>query len=308
MPVSRIRKIVFLLFVAFVVASLFVDSGFGTLSSFGIGKVAALCPVGFLESFLGGKTINTQGVLCFVLLLVLAVVLGKWVCSWICPIPRLQSLLPSKRKRVQASSVIQAEQGETASNAHPHCSHCAQAGCEAKGALPPIGGQRDGARIDSRHFVLVGALATTALFGFPVFCLVCPIGLTFATLIAVIALFQSGTFAIDVLLFPAILALEIFLLRDWCQSFCPVSALLSLVARKGIFFRPEVEQSKCLRTQGTDCRVCVEACPEWLDPHSTSIPECSKCYACIEQCPAKAIRFRFLLRGKEASPSSSESD
>ena len=41
------------------------------------------------------------------------------------------------------------------------------------------------AKLDSRHYVLGGALLSTAVFGFPVFCLVCPIGLTFATVLVV---------------------------------------------------------------------------------------------------------------------------
>ena len=32
--------------------------------------------------------------------------------------------------------------------------------------------------------VLAGALASSAAFGFPVFCLICPVGLTFALVIA----------------------------------------------------------------------------------------------------------------------------
>ena len=45
---------------------------------------------------------------------------------------------------------------------------CASCGaCHAK---------RNG-KFDSRHAVLGGAVLTTAVFGFPVFCLVCPVGL-----------------------------------------------------------------------------------------------------------------------------------
>ncbi|MFR1638333.1 MAG: 4Fe-4S binding protein [Eggerthellaceae bacterium] len=69
------------------------------------------------------------------------------------------------------------------------------------------------------------ALLSTAVFGFPVFCLICPVGLTFATLIAVWRLFQFNEVALSLLVFPAMLALEVLVLRKWCSRFCPLGAL-----------------------------------------------------------------------------------
>ena len=44
-------------------------------------------------------------------------------------------------------------------------------------------------RFVSRSGVLAGALASAAIFGFPVFCQICPVGLTFATVLLIMSLF-----------------------------------------------------------------------------------------------------------------------
>lgn len=171
----------------------------------------------------------------------------------------------------------------------PACAGCAK-------ALEKVGGKRDGFRLDGRHVVLGGTILSAAVFGFPVFCLVCPVGLTIATFIGLWHLFQFNETTRGLLLFPAILVLELVVFRKWCTTLCPISALLSLIASKNRTFKPEVDEAKCLRSQGVDCRVCVAVCPEEVDPHTLSIPECSKCGKCIEQCPAQAISMKALAR------------
>ena len=71
-------------------------------------------------------------------------------------------------------------------------------------------------------------MGSSLVFGFPVFCLVCPIGLTFATVLLVMRLFAFGDATWTVVAFPVIIALEVLLLPKWCQRFCPLGALLSL--------------------------------------------------------------------------------
>ena len=170
--------------------------------------------------------------------------------------------------------------------------------CDTHKALAPVGGKRDGVHLDSRHAVLVGALASTAVFGFPVFCLICPIGLSFATLIGLWNLFRFNEPSWGLIIFPIILIIEVVVLRKWCSKICPVSALVSLISRLNKTFKPKVDTSKCVREQGIDCHKCVESCPEEVDPHNNLIPECSKCGACVEACPAHAISIKLLSRSR----------
>ena len=181
---------------------------------------------------------------------------------------------------------------------HPACASSACAACAGASAcakaLAPVGGARDGMRLDSRHAVLVGTLASAAVFGFPVFCLICPVGLTFATIIGLWNLVQFNEPTWALVVFPVILIAEVTVLRKWCSKICPISALVSLLSNLNVTLRPRVKADACLRSRGVDCHACVDVCPEQLDPHSRRIPECSKCGKCVEACPAKAISIKLL--------------
>lgn len=296
-----------LVFIA-VAASLVWHTGGGTLSAFGIGSIAAVCPLGSLEAMLGSRDFMLHPLLLFGLAILLIIVFGKAFCSWVCPTPRLQKFFrPSGNKKADEHAVVpsvsEGEDGTSSSDSEIELHELGCAGkngvsacgsCTACKPLPPVGGKRDGFHIDSRHGVLVGALASAAIFGFPVFCFLCPIGLTFATFIGLWHLLQFNETTWGLIIFPAILILEIVFLRKWCHRICPVSALLSLVSSANKTCKPKVNEEKCLRASGIDCHVCVDVCPEQVDPHSRRIPECTKCGVCIEACPAQAISAKLL--------------
>ncbi len=358
---KRARAIVAWALVAFVVAGLVFKIGSGTPSAFGIDQIAAICPLGALETMFGAKEFMLHPIILLAAMVVLVAVVGKAFCAWGCPIPWLQRFFRPKKKtssektprdgqkdaKCEASlfesgeigeksaqtGAVQAENigsSETAVRISPDFVHgegisltkvgveggvvACESGCSAASGsvcsaeyassscascghackLAPVGGARDGVQLDTRHAVLAGTLASAAVFGFPVFCLVCPIGLTFATIIGLWHLFQFNEPSWALVVFPIILVLELTVLRKWCSKICPISALTSLIANANLTLRPRVDPGMCLREKGVDCRACVDACPEKLDPHTGRIPECSKCGACIEACPAHAIKIKLL--------------
>lgn len=280
MKISRIRGwAVFALVVGLTTLSLAFNTGTGTLSALGVGHAAALCPVGALESFLGARQLTLHGVFCLGVTVLVTLAVGKAFCAWACPVPWLRRFFRPGSKQ-DCAVADEAPSKPAIANAQ----HI---------PLPPVGGKRDGYRIDGRHVVLGGALASSLVFGFPVFCLVCPVGLSFATLIALWRLVGLNETTWDLVVFLAILLVEVVLLRKWCTRLCPISALLSLVSRANRTLRPHVGEA-CVRAHGKDCRACVQACPEQLDPHTKRIPECSKCNACAEACPAQAISLKLF--------------
>lgn len=281
---SRLRTLSVLLFPALAAAGLAFHTGTGTLSSFGYRSIAAVCPLGSIEAMLAGRMFLPAAMISLAVLAAIALLLGKIFCAWICPVPTLRSWIFWRRENggngAQASEPAAPGAEGPTSELHP------------EGGLPKLS-------LDSRHFVLGGALLSTAIFGFPVFCLICPIGLIFATMIGLWRLFQFNEPSWSLLLFPAILAVELVICRRWCRKICPLGALFSLLSGLNVFLRPKVHRGACVRiSKGMDCTLCQSACPEEIDLHhagsSQPLSECTRCRACSDSCPSGAITFPFL--------------
>ena len=289
---STVRGFVAFAVVAFAIVGLVFHVGTGTLSAFGISQISAICPLGALETMLGAKEVMLHPFIMLAAVVVIVVLTGKAFCAWVCPTPWIQRFFhPSKGKKQVDEPLTKEEQEQISAAVKGSCSGEAGEGCKTCG-LAAVGGKRDGLQIDSRHGVLVGALASAAIFGFPVFCLVCPIGLTFALIVVLWNTFTANDPTWALLVIPVILLLELVFFRKWCGKICPMGALVSLVSNANFTLKPRVSKQACLREQGVDCHACVEACPEQVDPHSKHIPECTKCGACVEACPAHAIKIR----------------
>lgn len=280
MTIARVAFLVVVCAVA--VASALFGLGAGNLSSMGLGAVAYLCPLGALEGMLGAWAFVPRALIALAAVVVLALLVGRAFCSWACPVPPLRKVLRTKKN-------VQADADEQASAAAASAKHYAE-------KTKPKRGKVD---LDSRHVVLCGALGSAAIFGFPVFCLICPIGLTFAIVVGLVRLVGFNEPSVGLLVFAAILVLELVVLRKWCAKICPVGALLSLLGKANRTFRPKADASKCLRTtNGQSCGACAAACPEMIDPQSDlgvrAVSDCTRCGKCADACPASAIAFPLL--------------
>ncbi|WP_232050828.1 4Fe-4S binding protein [Arabiibacter massiliensis] len=293
-------------------AGIVFNLGVGTISSFGWESLAAICPLGGLETMLAGKLFIPRALVFLLLVVAVGAVLGKVFCSWVCPVPGVRSLIDALAHRSPRIATGKAKGEDGAETAEfkvvrPLTRREKRALAKAAGgdgacasscsSCAACGPRELCARLDSRHLVLGGSLLSAAVFGFPVFCLVCPIGLTFASIIALVQLFGLQTLSWGAVLFPLILVLELTVLRKWCGRFCPLGALMSLASLPNRLLRPRVDAKKCLRGKGVDCRICADACPEGLDPHvAEGMHECSKCRDCAVNCPAGAITFPLRRR------------
>ncbi|MDO5791648.1 MAG: 4Fe-4S binding protein [Coriobacteriia bacterium] len=283
MKARTLRTIVTFAVLVLVAIGYFTAWGIGNLSGFGWDAFSVLCPLGYLESLVAGKTFVPRAFISFVVILVLIVVFGRVFCAWICPMPTLQRLIPGVRRRKRKADA-QVAQGVST--------------CEATADRPA--GKVRRVRFDSRFGVLLGALASAAIFGFPVFCLICPVGLTFATVLLIMRLFAFGDVTWAVVVVPLVLLIEVVFLRKWCGKFCPLGALISLVSGANRTLRPHVDDARCLfSSKGIGCFACSKACPEHLDVRRPQLSEealgnCTKCRECADACPAKAISFPVL--------------
>ena len=279
----RIRKAVRFLIVAVLLIALFAGWQTGTLCSVGYDAIAYICPLGALETIFGSWAFVPRVLICLAVVVIVALVLGKAFCSWGCPVAPLSDLLRGRKAREK-------DECERTQAAHRVLERWSDTNAAQAEKHKPIR-----SRVDGRHVVLAGSLASAAVCGFPVFCLVCPIGLTFASAIALYRLIGFNEPAIEVLVFPALLVLELTVFRKWCHRFCPVGALLSLLSRGNRTFKPHVNASMCARHAGSSCAACAQACPEHIDPCADlgdrSLAECTRCGACVNTCPAKALSF-----------------
>ena len=254
----------------------------GNISAFGWESISAICPMGALSSLLASKTLVPRVLISLVIALALILLFGRAFCSWICSVPFVERILGLRDGDCEGGR--KAAAGKEKSSCSRGCSGCAKA---------------HGKAVDSRHFVLGGTLLSAAVFGFPVFCLICPIGLTFATIFLVLRLF-GGSVSWALLVVPALLIAELFLARKWCHRICPLGALMSLVSKGNRTFVPTIDKDMCLEeTRGAHCGRCHTACPEGIDLRNlaespVAINECVKCRACVEACPAHAISVPFL--------------
>lgn len=294
MKLSKVRTIVAVVVFVVLAVGLIAYESFGTLSGFGWQTISLLCPLGALSSMIAAKAMIPRAVVSLVIMAVLAFLFGRAFCGWICPVPVMQRIRsffrPSKKRKQEKHD--RAEHSLKIANQELHCgggcASCSSA-CASKRA-----------KFDSRHLVLGGSLLSAAIFGFPVFCLICPIGLSFAAVLLIWRLFAFGDMTIGVVIVIAMLVLEMTLLRKWCTRFCPIAGLMNLVSRFSRTTLPQIDDKKCLETtKGVACSCCATACDadinlRHIEYGERTLADCTRCRACIDACPTKAITMPLI--------------
>lgn len=235
-----------------------------------IGSLCMLCPVGFLSISAASGAIPwalSPGV---IIALVIVVVVGRAFCSWLCPTGALKNLFGGRNPRGVA--------GQAGKNAAPGCNGSCSSG----------GGMK------TQAVVLAVLLAVSFVVHFPVFCLICPIGLALGTAYALsraLVLWQPGW---ELVIFPLMLLAEVFLFKRWCSSICPWGFFLGLMAKLrtkfGHALAPKSQADACRSSQG--CGACSLVCPENIDVSHADLKTlegCTLCLDCVSACPSKAI-------------------
>lgn len=264
------------------------NAGTGSFSAFGIENVAAICPLGTLETAVASRDIMPTMLISFLVIAALTALLGRVFCGWICPVPLVRKILTNEidegQRAVENSAAPSAAAITILENEEKTKSFRAPAGSDA-------------ARNYQSGLVVLGiTIGSSAICGFPVFCLICPIGLIVATLLALIRLIHFNEPTFDLVIFPLVVVAELMLMKKWCSKWCPAGALLSIFSKFNRSLVPVVDRSLC-REESSDihCQRCRSACSFDVDIKNGSgagdISDCTKCRECAEACPAQAIRF-----------------
>ncbi len=235
-----------------------------------VGTLCLLCPVGFGEVALASGSIPWALLPGVLIVLVLIVLLGRVFCSWVCPTSLLRNIFGGHKPRGLTGRV-----GET-----PGCSTCG----------------RPHNNLAAQAVVLGVLLIISFIVHFPVFCLICPIGLTFGALFALSRTLITWQPGWELVVFPAMLILEVLVLRRWCSAICPLGFFFGLMAKLHVRLpgapKPRVQESACRYEQG--CRVCEQSCAENICAASATpatLEDCTGCLDCKEHCPTQAIHF-----------------
>ena len=308
---KTLRTLTALAVIVIVFVGFLTNLGIGTISAPGIWDISILCPLGALGTMLASKMMVPRALVSLVIMVVLIIIFARAFCGWICPVPLVQKLRDLFSKPQAKEAKAEDTDGTKAANVAPLTDEEKAAlatGCEkdAKGLAGCAScAKKRGDAVDARHFVLGGALVSTFIFGFPVFCLVCPIGLTFATILLLVNLFGQGDVTWSLVVVPALLIAEVVLFKKWCHKLCPLSAFMSLIAKLNRTFKPAIDDAKCLETsKGATCGRCGKACNEGIDPRHPELSEaawseCTKCRSCVDACPANAITMPLIAKKGE---------
>ncbi|MGN0037835.1 MAG: 4Fe-4S binding protein [Coriobacteriales bacterium] len=287
MKVKVLKTLVPVAVLLVLAAGLAFNYGTGTLSAFGWRDISLLCPLGAITSMLAEKTIIPRAVFAMALVVIVILLTGRAFCSWICPVPLVSKLRTAfSPKKKPASEGAEGEGGAGAPQLEVQGAGCAA--CSSRLS-----------RVDSRHLILGGSLLSAAIFGFPVFCLVCPIGLTFGTILLLVALFGYGDVTWSVIFVPVLLLVEVVFFKKWCSKICPMGALLGLIGRLNRTLRPTVDKNLCLeQVHGAHCGVCTRSCEQGINLRDKGLGasrgECTRCLACMQNCPAHAVKLALI--------------
>lgn len=305
-----VRASVALVVVLSVALGALLKLGYGTVCSFRFWGISTCCPLGFLQLALAGRGFAPQLLVPAGVTLLAAILLGRLFCGWTCPTTLLRAIFERKGPAGSGGG----------SRASPAAAEGVSPASAGRGRAQPAASEPARWLACSRYAVLGGALLSSFLFRFPVFCLVCPVGLFFGALFAVWRLLFRQEPSLELLLYPAILGIELTILRDWCRSLCPLGAVLGLVGSFSRLGRPLVDKDRCLAARGIGCRVCRRACPQGVDlvepGQGAAEWDCTRCLECYQRCPTRAIGIwpfraprgdsRSARRGAEATPAKHE--
>jgi polyferredoxin len=283
-----------------------------------------ICPVGGLQTLLTSQAAASYILPTLVALLLFLLpifILGNVFCSWVCPVgtlidsfdkavskwlpkidaKRQQRLLRDKEKRKISAMV----QSGLAVNLLGICPNC---------FVGKVFGDK---HVNLANGVLVTSLIGSAIFRFPIFCTLCPIGVVTRGMFHL----KAWTFLTNTMM-PIILELTIIPIvavlaslrekRYWCRKICPVGATLNIAGSASPFFKPNIKTDQYIAKKSIEpkeesasnqnrvcpqinCQHCESICPQGINlTDNESLVKCTKCLDCYITCPQKAITLKVV--------------
>jgi ferredoxin-type protein NapH len=273
-----------------------------------------VCPVGGLQTLLTGK-VTTQLLLptlvALVLFLIPIFLLGNVFCGWVCPLGTIIDAFDKGVERFMPKVNIKREErterNKKKKKAEPSfvCPTC------------PFGKLLANKNATVANGFLVSALVGSAVLRFPVFCSICPIGISTKGMFHLKALTsvtgRMMPIIVELWAIPVIAILaSLREKRYWCRKICPVGATLNLAGSFSPLIKPTVKTDKCIMKgcpetcedyhldycgvcRQVDQNRCERVCPQGIDLlDKGSLAKCTKCLECYIQCDHDAIEIKLF--------------
>ena len=226
------------------------------------GAVGA-CPLGSLQNALGSQP-HSAAFYVIGILMLYALLLGRFICGFLCPFGLVQELLYKiKTPKLKKSKVTRI------------LSYLKYVILVYFVIIVPV------------FYILYSEYGTQV----PAFCkYICPAGILEGALL--LTPFEDKPYISNLgplftwkfCLFVGIIIGSIFIFRFFCRFLCPLGALYGLFNHFSVF-GIKLEKSKC-----TDCGLCISKCK--VDIRHVNDHECINCGECIEVCPTQAISWK----------------
>jgi ferredoxin-type protein NapH len=279
-----------------------------------------ICPVGGLQAVLTGRAppgvLLLPGLLATIIAVLVFLIpifaLGNVFCGWICP---LGTMIDSFDKSVELfmpkvnTKRVERLQRSKEKEEAGHCSFV----CPACPFMRLLGNKHGTAANE----VLVSALVGSAVFRVPIFCTICPIGISTKGMVHLKALTsvtgRMMPIIVELWAIPVVAILaSLREKRYFCRKICPVGALLNIAGSFSPLIKPTVKAEKCVMKgcpkdcedyrldycgacRQADQNRCEKVCPQNINLlDKGSLAKCTKCLECYIQCERNAICIRLF--------------
>jgi ferredoxin-type protein NapH len=275
-----------------------------------------ICPVGGLQALFTGRTdfgvqLILPTIIALLVFLIPIFVLGNMFCGWACPVGTMidsfdkgvERFMPKLNgKREERLQRNKEKEGVKLSSVCPTC---------------PFTRLLANKHATAANGVLVSALVGSAVFRFPVFCTICPIGIATKGMFHLKALTSLTGKMMPIIaelwVIPAVAILaSLREKRYWCRKICPVGAILNIAGSFSPLIRPTVKTDKCIikecpttcedyhldycgACRQIDQKRCEKVCPQDINLLNKGLlAGCTKCLECYIQCEHDAIEVKFF--------------
>lgn len=269
---KKLFKFAYLRNVVFVI--LFILLAAGSMNYFNFGTFCSYCAAGVFQIIAASGQITFEMVLIVIGTVIVVLIFGRIFCAWGCPSVVIRNIFPKKARGHVKEAVIE--------------------------DVAKKDGLKSKIMSNGSYIVLGGAVVASFFAGFPVFCLICPIGLFFGFFFAMFNLFFYYDPSWNLIVFPLIIILELILFKKWCGLICPVNGifkLVNVVFGKRLTLR--ADKNSCTNITKGGCQICLHNCDENISmPKKVEEEEfdCTLCLHCRDNCPTNSIKFQVKAK------------